>query len=315
MNKWIITFALPLVLNAAPLPWPEAANRILEAYDTGSPMPKLELARRDQAHRKWLEAAAAQARPANPYRRGGTAWKEAQAVRAFLSSSPDLKQLKELPLVLEGSRLALWRWGQAKVRQGVLDQAFRRAWEDRLMEVPTDQIHFYATRHALCFSLAEGDRHRLEAIQENAPKDYLPVIQMFQRAFPLLGGPCPPLRLWTLPALEIREVALNELGPKGAWIAPLEFFPAPPPTGWAWIIPTPDGLQPRSEGSLTESALRQAETISRQLGQRTAYLAPSAGDLEAILPTFFPIQMEFGEDGTIRKILVGDAARAAAGSH
>jgi len=311
MNKWILTFTLPLALSAAPLPWPEAVNRMLEAYDTGSPLPKPELARRDEPHRRWLASAATQLRPANPYRRGTPSWKEAEAMRAFLAAPPDRGSLARLSLALEGSRLALWRWGQAKVRQGALDPAFRQAWEDRLMEVPTDQIHFYATRHALCFSLAEGDLRRLQAIQDQALPDYLPVIQMFQRAFPLLGGPCPALRLWTLPGLEPREQPLNELGAKGAWIAPLAFFPTPPPPGWAWILPTPGGLQPRSEASLNEAAREEAERVLRALGPHTGFLAPSAGDLEALLPTFFPIRLEFSGEGTIRRILVGDAARAA----
>lgn len=311
MKKWIFCCAMPLVLTAAPLPWTEGVRRILEAYDMESPMPEVPLAQRDLPHRKWLESAATQPMPANPYRRGSRAWKEAEAVRRFLSSSPDSEALRKLPLALEGSRMALWRWGQTKVHQSALDQTFRRAWEDRLMEIPTDLIHFYATRHALCFSLAEGDQQRFQAIQEGAPKEYLEVIQMFQRAFPLLGGPCPPLRVWTLPDLESRELPLNELGPKGAWIAPLAGFPTPPPTGWAWILPTPSGTQPITEGSLTDTSRREAEAIIKKLGKHNAYLAPCAGEMEAILPTFFPIILEFSEDGLIRRILTGDAASAA----
>ncbi|WP_026939392.1 hypothetical protein [Holophaga foetida] len=302
---------MPLVLTAAPLPWAEGARRILEAYETGSPMPELSLSRRDQSHRKWLEAAASQALPGNPYPRQSRAWKEAEAVRQFLSSSPDVGALQGLPLTLEGSRMALWRWGQGKVRRGEVDPGFRKAWEDRLMGGPMDLLHFFATRHALCFSLAEADQQRFQEIQEGAPKEYEEVLRMFQRTFPLLGGPCPPLRVWSLPALESQELPINELGPKGAWIAPLADFPTPPPEGWAWILPTPSGAQSAQEGSLEDTSRREGEAMLQRLGKHTAYLAPSAGELEAILPTFFPIRLEFGEDGLIRRILVGDAARVA----
>lgn len=311
MKKWFFCLVMPLVLTAAPLPWEEGARRILDAYDQEKPLPKLPLKRSDQPHLKWLEAAARQAKPANPYPRGSRAWKEAEVVRAFLSTNSPQTDLQNVPLTLEGSRMALWRWGQAKVRKGEMDPGFRKAWEDRLMSGPLDLLHYYATRHALCFSLAEADLSRFQRIQEDAPKEYEEVVRMFQRSFPLLGGPCPPLRIWTLPTFESREVPLNELGPKGAWIAPLADFPTPPPEGWAWILPTPTGSQSPQEGALSETARKEGEAILKLLGGHTAHLAPSAGELETLMPTFFPMRLEFDPDGHIQRILVGDAARAA----
>ena len=84
--------------------------------------------------------------------------------------------------------------------------------------------------------------------------------------------------------------------------------------GWTWIIPTRSGSQSPKEWALDEGSRHEAEEIAKRLGTRPrpAYLAPSAGELEALLPTFFPIRLEFGEGGAVRRILLGDAARASA---
>jgi len=318
MNHRILLCLMPLLLGAktpAPLPWEEAARRVLEAYDAGNPLPKapdLPTNPGDGPHLRWLEAAAANPIPANPYPPRTQNWKEAEAIRHFLGKPGDLKALGTLPLTLEGSRMALWRWGQLRVRAGRLSPKDRRAWEDRLRMGPEDLLQTYATRHALCFCLAEGDRARFQAILETAPGSYQEVLQMFQRTFALIDGPCPPLRLWRLSDLTPVEEPLNTLGPQGIWIAPLEDFPDPPPPGWVWVLPTPGGSQSPREGTLEEASRVEGAVIAGKMkgSGRVAYLAPSAGELEALFPSFFPIRVEFGKDGTILRIFVGDAARA-----
>nr|WP_320131594.1 hypothetical protein [uncultured Holophaga sp.] len=314
MKTPLLCMALSLSLSAAPLGWPEASRILLEAYDQDHPLPRLEVTRVDQPQLRWLRACASGIRPMDPFRRGSASWREAEAIRALLQAPPALESLHAVPLDLTGSRMAFWRWGQALVRHKAMSREQRRAWEDRLMDGPADLLRTYGLRHALCFALAEGDLDRFQAIQARTLPEDQDFLALFQGAFPLIGGPCPALRLWTLPGLEAVEQPLPELAPKGAWIAPLAVFPTPPPEGWLWIIPTRSGHQPHEEWELDGPSREEGVALARQLKGRKAFLAPSGQELESLVPSLFPIRLDFGDDGTLKAITLGDAARVEGGT-
>ena len=192
---------------------------------------------------QWLRRAAtfdpAGGLPTGPFLSG----RERQEVEGLrrLAAIPheQLEQaLKALSLREAGSALALWRWGQVRVRTGAFDRATRRTWEDRLLRDGPVLTRGYALRHALCWALAEQDESRFAALRPTGDPSLEGVHHSFQGLFGLLGGPSPVLRLWTLPGLDYRDLGLDQLASR-VWICPLgeEALPALPP-GTAWIIPS-----------------------------------------------------------------------------
>jgi len=89
-------------------------------------------------------------------------FREAESLRQLFTLPAEAwpQRLKTQPLTLMGSRLALWRWGQFRVREGRLGPEPRRLWEDRLLASGTSELLFeYALRHARSQprEIAEGD--------------------------------------------------------------------------------------------------------------------------------------------------------------
>ena len=78
-------FSMVLVAEAAPtLSLAEAEAAYLQALDEregNEPVPLPAVALRDQPALRWLSAAASQTLPANPFPKGGPAWREAEGVR------------------------------------------------------------------------------------------------------------------------------------------------------------------------------------------------------------------------------------------
>lgn len=223
--------ALPSLLLASalagagsppPLPLETAEAEVLERWDAAAALdarPSGPVEVRDRAALAWLRAALGPGLPANPFRRGTPDHREAEAVRALLQAAPERRAalLQALRPLRAGSRAALWRWGQALVRQGAMPRALRHAWEDLLLEGGPALLRGFALRHALCFALAEGDAARFAALRERYGEGADDVFGQVQPAFALLGAPAPRLRLWRLPGLEEDARPLSELGARLAW--------------------------------------------------------------------------------------------------
>lgn len=320
MRPTLLLPAVPLLLQAAPptpVPLEEAHTRLLEAYDEDpSPqkLPSIPVKGKDRPAQAWLLAALRETAPGNPFSKGGWSHQEAESLRALLASPREGRadRLKALPLALAGTQAALWRWGQALARRGELPVALRRAWEDRLLQPAISPvIRGWAMRHAFCFALAEADETRLGELKEACAKDDPELVQQFQRAFALLGGPPPRIYLWSLPELEALDTPLGRLGSR-LHISPLEPGAAPPPAGCAWIIPAMTSNLAASLSSLEGPSLEEARRISdtlRPLG-RKAYLAPSREPFVACALAFFPIDIRLDGAGLIQSIRMGDAALA-----
>ena len=119
---------------SAPAPTgPEAQEALLEAFDWGHSLPLMPKELKGQAalRYQWLRRAAtfdpAGGLPTGPFLSG----RERQEVEGLrrLAAIPheQLEQaLKALSLREAGSALALWRWGQVRVRTGAFDRATRR---------------------------------------------------------------------------------------------------------------------------------------------------------------------------------------------
>ena len=265
---------------------------------------------------KWLVATSKQVLPANPFPRGGPSWKEAEAVRRFLQANPDRwkGELKTLPLTLGGSYLALWRWGQPRVREGHLEKSLRQQWEDKLLVGNGPAVvRDIALRHALCFALAESDGERFARLKDRMEADFSDIFPKFQNAFSLLGAPAPVVHLWTLPRMESVDLSLGRLGGTRIRVEPdpgqgLPVFPS----GTVWVVPTRDGSQPESSSYLEGPSLSEAQQLIPRLetGNRTAYLAPVRSVFETYALMYFPIQIELDAQGTILSIRMGDAALA-----
>jgi hypothetical protein len=187
------------------------------------------------------------------------------------------------------------------------------AWEDRLLAKDGPLLtRGYALRHALCFALAEADENRFASLKAHASNDLQSLFQSFQRAFALLGGPAPSLRLWKLPGLDAVEGPFSELGAKSFWIYPDSGATPHLPTGTLWIVPTKEGLHRIKETYLDSISLKEGQALSERLKREgvTAYLAPSREAMEAYALCFFPILIHMDEKGMVRQILMGDAAPA-----
>ena len=305
----------PAEIRPAPPTAAELQDRLLEAYDWGRALPVAPKGPGAMAYR-WLQAAATfdprQGPPSNPFP-PGAAHREAEALRALLKA-PRMRlaaRLAALPLRQTGTALALWRWGQAQVRDGHFTPAVRRAWEDRLLTGGPGLTRGYALRHALCWALAEQDEARFAALKGRADEAAEPVVARFQRLFGLLGGPSPVLRLWTLPGLDYRDLRLDQLGAARVWILPAEEGPLPDlPADVAWIIPSLDaGLDDRS-ASIPGSLQAEAKTLEgrfREAG-RTAHFVPSRAAFQDLGLAWFPVLVDLDAQGRIKALRMGDAA-------
>ncbi len=308
----------PAVVEAAPSTQ-EAENALLEAFDLGGPLPATPaLPGAAALPYQWLQAAATfdpvQALPDSPFATGPEG-QEAEALRRLFKLSKDRVKsaLKGLPLRESGTALALWRWGQLKVRARAFDAPTRRLWEDRLLAAGPALTRGYALRHALCWALAERNLARFSAVKARAGEEAADTVAGCQRLFGLLGGPSPVLRFWTLPGLDYRDLGLNELGAQRVWIRPAENGPLPElPAGTAWIIPSPSGSLGERDASLTGASLNEGESLASRLRMegRSAFFAPSWFPFVQIGLAWFPILIDLDAKGNLRSIRMGDAAPA-----
>lgn len=307
----------PALIAPAPVRYAEAETALLEALDWGWEQPAAPKLKGPAAlDYRWLQAAASfdpdHGLPVSPYA-GGAAAREAQALRSLLRSPLEQVpgRLKALTLRQGGTSLALWRWGQRRVRDGAFPPPLRQAWEDCLLATRPGLLRGNALRHALCWALAEQDEARLAAIRARAGQDAAETIQGFQRLFGLLGGPSPDLRLWSLPELNYLDVPLDQLGASRIWIYPAaEADPLPAlPAGTAWIIPSPSGSQDERDASLTGITLTEGQALADRLraAGRSAHFAPSRRAFEHLGLVWFPILIELDDRGHLRSIRMGDA--------
>ncbi|BDU78419.1 TonB C-terminal domain-containing protein [Mesoterricola sediminis] len=309
---------IPLLLPAALLclqahaerparvPYAESADLVLGALEEGAALPPPPAASTDPAALAWLRAAAGPGRPRNPFRPGTDRWREAEAVRRLASAPDPARALADLPLTLDGSGLAVWRWGRAAGAA----PALRRLWEDRILGAPVaGLLRGWALRHALCFALAEADRDRFTALREawgeDAPGDFLG----FQRAFALLGAPTPMFRLWSLPGLDYRETDLRGLGGEAFLITPFR-GEAPAPGEGQWILPVEEGRLGGFPVSLPGQAMERARDLAARMAAagREGWLLPGEEPLQAWGLVLFPVRIRLAPDGTVRSIRMGDAA-------
>jgi hypothetical protein len=295
----------------------EAENALLDAFDLGAPLPTTPaLTGAAALPYQWLRAAAtfdpAQDLPDSPFATGPER-QEAEALRRLLKLPQDRLRgaLKALSLRESGTALALWRWGQLKVRTRAFDAPTRRLWEDRLLAAGPALTRGFALRHALCWALAEQDEGRFTAVRAQTHQDAEDTLKGFQRLFGLLGGPAPILRLWFLPELEYRDLFLGRMGATRVWIRPAEDGPLPNiPAGTAWILPSATGSLDEREASLSEALLTEGQALAARLRSagRSAFFAPSRPAFERLGLVWFPILIELDDQGAIRAIRMGDAA-------
>jgi len=309
-------------LQAAPqevLSRQAAEAAVLDEYDLrgGDGEFKLPLVRPgDRPALKWLIAVASSVDPANPFPKRGRDWKEAEAIRGLWAAAPEEwpRLIAAQTLVLNGSKLAFWRWGQQQVRNHRMGPELRRTWEDHLLAAPRVPMVFgYALRHALSFALAEADESRLGVLKDRWSEEDPDQFLAFQRAFALLGAPSPRFRIWRLPDIRPDDLTFSEMGGRVLWIAEDSGKTLPElGEGTTWIVPTADGSQPEGSDSLEGPTQRQAENLTQRLQAvgRKAFLAPVREPFVKCALMYFPIRVELAEGGTIRSILMGDAALA-----
>ena len=307
------------IAPAAPRPLQEAEAAFLEAYDLredASPLEVPEVAPRDRPAMRWLAAAAAKGLPANPFRKGSRAWREAESLRRLSNLPPASwpRAIESQPLTLSGSRLAFWRWGQPRARKGLLNPELRQRWEDKLLQEGTpDLLQDFALRHALCFALAEGDEARFAQLKERWSESVPVLFLNFQRAFALLGCPSPLFSLWKLPEITALDISLQALGAQKIWMAqdPGQGLPELP-ADTVWIVPTKEGKQPQEQFELLEPSLGEARSLAARLRKagRSAFLAPTRKSFETYALVYFPIHLDLDSAGVIRKIRMADAALA-----
>lgn len=318
----LIPFA-PMMLVAqvaVPIPLGEAEALFLEVWDAregDEAIPVPLVARKDQPSLRWLAAAANLGLPGNPFPKGGQAWREAEHLRRLLQSPPERWEaaLRDLPLTLSGTYLALWRWGQPRVRDGRLGGPLRRRWEDRLLGGQGPEVvRATALRHALCFALDEADDARFVQLKDRLEEGFPELFPKFQNAFSLLGSPGPVVHLWRLPGLESVDLSLGGLGGTRVVMMadPGEGLPELPP-GTVWVVPTRDGSQPVGSSYLEGASLEEAQYLAPRLeaARRRAYLAPVRSVFEPYALMYFPLAIELDALGTILHIRMGDAALAA----
>lgn len=305
----------PAEVRPAPPTAATLLDQALDAYDWGRPLPAAPKGPGAAAHR-WLQAAATfdplKEAPADPFPTGASR-REAEALRALLKAPQGqvAPRLAALPLRQAGTALALWRWGQAQVREGRFSPALRRTWEDRLLAKGPGLTRGYALRHALCWALAEQDEARFAAIKARADEAAAPVVSHFQRLFGLLGGRSPVLRLWNLPGLDYQDLRLDELGAPRLWILPADAETLPDlPADVAWIIPSLDAGQDDRSASIPGGLAAEARSLSDRLraAGRSARFVPSRAAFEDLGMAWFPILIELDGQGNLRSVRMGDAA-------
>jgi hypothetical protein len=304
-----------LSLGFEPEPLELLEYQILEAFDYGAAiaLPELPPERAaDMAKLRWLHNAAYSSLPVSVFSAGSPEQKEAKGVLQFLktTASPTEQNIGGLGLSLTGSQLALWRFGQANVRNGAWGRATRIQWEARLLEAPVHPIiQGFALRHALCWALAENDEKRFADLKHSEIGEGQPIIfALFQKAFAALDGPLDALRLWTS-SLSGAEGGTPFCG--AVWVCPDPNFPPPGATK--------DLIGPPLETALTESA--DGPAWAARAGQMTeekifadyrVFFAPFQKDMDMLGIALFPALLELGEDGNIKRIQMGDACPRAA---
>jgi hypothetical protein len=307
----------PALIERSPSARQEAETALLRAFDWGHPLPPApKLGGAAALDHRWLRAAATfdprHGLPVDPFGAGPDR-REAEALRNLLKTPPDhlARALGALPLRHAGTALALWRWGQVRVRTGALPLALRQTWEDRLLASGPTLTRGYALRHALCWALAENDEARFATLRAGTHQKADETLHGFQRLFGLLGGPSPTLRLWRLPGLDYRDLPLDQLGAQRIWICPAEDGPLPDlPADTAWIIPSLSGTLGERDAALTGEPLPEGQALSTRLQShgRTAQFAPSRPAFEGLGLAWFPILIQLDAKGNIQSIRMGDAA-------
>ena len=317
----VLLSLMPIAVLAAPqtpVPGLRAAQKaILEAFDEGRPLPRVRVRPADRLQVAWLESACGPGRPANPFPRGTKAWKEAQALLALSGPAATggdlLGAVRALPLQCLGTQVAFWTWGRDRTRRGEMPREVREAWEDRLLEPSGHPLLVeYALRHALCMALDADDDARFSSLRNRFDELVPELFLDFQRAFNLLGGHLPPLRLWTLPGLVVGDPLFPLGGEREIRIQPLEGDALPLfPEGTVWIIPTREGGQSLRVADLSGAILEEALGIASRLkaASRTAYLAASRPALESFGLTFVPAIIRLDGKGDVTRITMGDPAR------
>ena len=313
-----LTFSLLLQEGPPPPVSLEAASiSLLEAFDanpSAQSLPSIPVSPADRPAHQWLLAALSKDQPSSPFPKHSIDHQEAARLLALFDGPQDERgaRLKVLSLRLAGTQAALWRWGQRLAHRGEMPTPLRRQWEDRLLRkdcLPV--IRGWAIRHALCFALAEDDESRLETLIEACSKEVPDLIQQFQRAFALLGGPPPRVYLWSLPELEPLDRPLGAFG-SCIRISPLEPGSSPPPESCSWIIPAMNSDLPANLSALEGPSLEEAKRLADQVRSmgRKAYLAPSREPLMNYALAFFPIEIHLDARGFVQSIRMGDAAQA-----
>jgi hypothetical protein len=314
----LIFATLAFALQAGtPLSLAEAETRFFEAYDNSGDLTAaaaVKVPPKDRASLTWLVAAATQEVPQNPFRKGGSAWREAESLRRLPAIPADqwAAVIDAQSLQHSGSSLFFWRWGQARVRDGRMGKDLRQRWEDALLKSRLPgTLMAYVLRHALCFALAESDESRFAQIKDRWSELVPDLFVNFQRAFALLGSPSPMFDLWRLPEIALDDLPLSQVGGSRIWMAQDSGKDLPElPAGTVWIVPTQNGLQPQGQITLLQPSLGEAKDLSARLtaAHRTAFLAPVRKPFETYALVYFPIQIELDAGGLIRQIRMGDAA-------
>lgn len=298
----------------APIPLAVALARVLDEFDLkgeGSPLAVPPVSPADAPSLRWLLEALSKDLPDNPFPKGGSAHREAEAVRALLQAGEQGLEGRIAALELRemGTQLALWRWGRRLARAGRLPRPVRLVWEDVLLTVPVPSLATsYALRHALSFALAEHDLGRYSDLKADHGIDAPQILLDFQRLFGLLGTQGPRLHLWSLPGLKVSQGYLKDLGQDRIWISPGD--PARPPAGAAWVIPSQSGALEEAAPSLDERSRKEAEGLAKALAAAggKAWFAPSSGDFEAYGLLIFPVLIQTDFRGMITSIRMGEAA-------
>lgn len=288
----------------------QAEAQVLTAWDDQDgrgPLPHPRVDGKDEAGLRWLLAAAGPGVPANPFRPGTSAWREAEAVRALSAAKDPAKAIRDLPLTYGGSALALWKWARAKD----LPPAVRTLWEDRLVGPAIPPVlRSNALRHALCHALAGKDQARFGQLRRDVGQEDPVLFLTFQKAFALLGGESPLFHLWSLPDLAFRECGLKELDARRVLILPWSGGARPPlPGGTAWIIPLLEDRVGGAADALDTPRRVKGEALAKGLGNlRNAWYAPGDEPFTSYGLIYFPVDIDLDPEGRITSIAMGDAS-------
>ncbi|MCL1893235.1 MAG: hypothetical protein FWG02_03215 [Holophagaceae bacterium] len=285
-------------------------HQMLMAYDYGFnvQLPELPPVRELDAKKlKWLHSAMQLQVPVSFFQADTPEHTESLDIIGLLNSKkpPTEESFKDLSLSLTGSQLALWRFGQTAIRNGLWSQKIRLCWENRLMDESTHPIiRGLALRHALCWALAQDDENRLADLKNSSIGEDIPsMFTLFQKAFASLGGSIASLRLWSS---SFKEVDSLENLSRTLWLCPDPgFFPAS--RAHDWIIPLLDDSQRENrERPLWREGAEQL-LKAQDISAFNVYIAPFKKDLELLGIALFPTQLELDQAGNIISIKMGDA--------